>query len=269
MTDILLAGCGNMGYAMLSGWLDSGRLEAGLVGVVEPDPRLRERAAARGVTTFEEVGQVGAQVRPRLVVLAVKPQILGELLPGYRRFARAGSAFLSIAAGTRIARIEQQLGANVPVIRCMPNTPAAIGEAMTVMVGNAHAGAVLLDEAERLLGAIGKVARVEDENLMDAVTALSGSGPAYLFHFIECLTHAGEQAGLPRELAATLALQTVLGSARLAASSPLSPAELRRQVTSPNGTTAAALAVLMGEDRLQRLVSEAVEAAKRRSLELG
>src|SRR5690606_35461907 len=139
-----LAGCGNMGFAMLAGWVDSKRLDAAKIAVVEPNAALRQRAADKGAQTFESVEAIPGKMRPRLVVMAVKPQIMADLLPAYRRFADGGAAFLTIAAGTRIALFERELGPHVPVIRCMPNTPAAIGEGMIVMVANAHADAELL-----------------------------------------------------------------------------------------------------------------------------
>ncbi len=269
MTKLVLAGCGNMGYAMLAGWCKSGKLPARDVAVVEPAEALRRRAADLGAGAFANVAEIPADAKPDLVVFAVKPQVMAEVVPSYRRFADGGSAFLSIAAGTRIAFFERLLGADVPVIRCMPNTPAAFGAGMLVTVANAHVGGKLAEFVADLLSASGEVATVADEKLMDVVTAVSGSGPAYVFHFIECLTAAGVNAGLPGEIAAKLAGQTVLGAAMLASQSGENPSTLREQVTSPNGTTAAALSVLMGEDRLKSLVGEAVEAARRRSIELG
>lgn len=269
MDRLLLVGCGNMGYAMLSGWISSGAVPPEAVAVVEPQDELRARAAGLGVATNASADALPANLAVRLVVLAVKPQLMGTVLPEYRRFAEAGAGFLSIAAGTRIAAIEAALGKDVAVVRCMPNTPAAIGAGMMVTVANSRVDAGLARLVRTLLESSGEVVAVEDEALMDAVTALSGSGPAYLFHFIECMTAAGAAAGLPHKIAAKLALQTVYGAASLARQSDLPPAELRRQVTSPNGTTAAALAVLMEDRRLERLVTEAVDAARRRSIELG
>ena len=154
-------------------------------------------------------------------------------------------------------------------MRCMPNTPAAIGKGMMVTFANANVTEETKHFVADLLSASGEVATIDDESLMDAVTAVSGSGPAYVFHFIECLTAAAEKAGLPEKTAKLLAMQTVYGAASLAAESSEDPGVLRQQVTSPNGTTAAALAVLMGEDRLKILLGEAVEAARARSVELG
>ena len=265
--SVLLIGCGNMGYAMLQGWLESG-LPATQIHVVEPDEALRNRAGSLGVHATGAAADLPAALAPAIVVVAVKPQVIGDVLPAYRRFADAGSTILSIAAGTLVSTFEQIFGADTAVIRCMPNTPAAIGKGMMVCFANGRVSNEVRAFSHDLLASSGKVAFVDDEALMDAVTGVSGSGPAYVFHFIECLTEAGIAAGLPAELAAELALQTVCGSALLAASSEDGPAELRAKVTSPNGTTAAALDVLMGGNRLQELLKEAVMAATRRSREL-
>jgi len=265
---VLLAGCGNMGYAMLSGWINSGKLEAKQTLVVEPNAQLRERAAKLGGAAVASVDDISPDVAPQLIVIAVKPQIIREVVAGYRRFA-GQATFLSVAAGTPIATFAEILGKDASLMRCMPNTPAAIGKGMMVTFANPHVTTATQDFVADLLSASGEVATIDDEGLMDAVTAVSGSGPAYVFHFIECLTAAAEKAGLPSETAKQLAIQTVHGAASLAAGSLEEPGILRQQVTSPNGTTAAALAVLMGEDRLKLLVGEAVEAARARSVELG
>lgn len=264
---VILVGCGNMGYAMLSSWLASARLFPGEVAVVEPNVELRRRAAELGAACFADADGLAGDLEPLVVIFAVKPQVMRQVVPAYRRFVGA-CAFLSIAAGTRIALFEDLLGSEAAVIRCMPNTPAAIGKGMMVVVPNrnvsAESEAFVLD----LLAASGKVAKVENEDLMDAVTAVSGSGPAYVFHFIECLTTAAEKAGLPSDTARLLAMQTVHGAASLAAESNEDPGKLREQVTSPKGTTAAALEILMGDGRLENLVTEAVLAARRRAEEL-
>lgn len=256
-----------MGHAMLEGWLAQG-LEAQAVHVVEPAEPLRARAAALGVQVYGDAADLGADLDPAMAIVAVKPQVIAQVMPAYARFAARGTAFLSIAAGTLMAAFEAILGAGTPVIRCMPNTPAAIGMGMMVCCANAHVTPQVRALCEQLLASSGRVAFVEDEALMDAVTGVSGSGPAYVFHFIESLTAAGVAAGLPADLAQLLALQTVHGAAALAAGSADSPSELRVKVTSPNGTTAAALDVLMGEHRLDKLVAEAVLAATDRSREL-
>lgn len=265
--SVLLVGCGNMGHAMLKGWLDTGALSPGDVIVVEPAETLRARASDAGVETHATPDSVPRNAD--LVLFAVKPQVMASVVPAYRRFTDAGAAVASVAAGTRVALFEQLLGERVPVIRIMPNTPAAIGKGMMVTFANANAGADIRSFVDRLMAASGEVTSIDNEDLMDAVTAVSGSGPAYVFLFIECLTEAAVAAGLPRETAALLAMQTVHGAACLAKESAEAPARLREQVTSPNGTTAAALGVLMGERRLERLVTDAVDAARRRGMELG
>src|SRR4051812_13103644 len=183
-STVVLAGCGNMGFAMLTGWLESGRLLAAEVWVVEPDAALRSRAAGLGVKAVADAGAIAAAA-PRLVVLAVKPQVILRVAGDYRRFAEGRTTtFLSIAAGTPMAALEKVLGA-VPLVRCMPNTPAAIGKGMMVTVDNGRVPAPDAAFIDGLLAASGAVTAVADEQLMDAVTAVSGSGPAYVFHFLE------------------------------------------------------------------------------------
>lgn len=265
---VLLVGCGNMGYAMLAGWLNSGKLAAGETLVVEPNEDLRQRAVALGTPVAASSAELPADISPELIVIAVKPQVIRTVTADYARFA-TGSTFVSIAAGTGVATFTEILGTGAAVMRCMPNTPAAIGKGMLVVFSNPNVAEKTKAFVGDLLSASGEVATIDDEGLMDAVTAVSGSGPAYIFHFIECLTAAGEKAGLPSETAKLLAMQTVYGAACLAQASREEPAVLRKQVTSPNGTTAAALDVLMGGDRLKTLVEEAVEAARLRGVELG
>lgn len=266
---LLLVGCGNMGQAMLAGWIRAGVLLPSEVSVVEPNADLAARATGSGVSVHADASGLEAGLAPQMILFAVKPQVMREILPRYRALAGPDTTIASVAAGIRIAVFEDCFGADRGVIRCMPNTPAAIGKGMMVTVANAAASPAARAFAHDLFAANGRVAEIEDEALMDAVTAVSGSGPAYVFHFIECLRDAGIAAGLPLETAALLAMQTVHGAAALAAESGTEPGRLREQVTSPNGTTAAALAVLMGPDALPALVREAVEAARRRSVELG
>lgn len=266
--DLILAGCGNMGYAMLEGWVKAGRIAAANVAVVEPNESLRSRAAALGVSAHADAAEVAADAAPKLVIFAVKPQVMKAVVPAYARFAETGAAFLSIAAGTPMATFEELLGTETPIIRCMPNTPAAIGQGMLVLFSNKAVKPAQDEFVRDLLSANGAIASIDDEDLMDAVTAVSGSGPAYVFHFIECLTAAGEAAGLPSDVAKLLAMQTVNGAGSLAAESTEEPGKLRENVTSPNGTTAAGLAVLMGGDKLKTLVTETVEAARKRGVEL-
>lgn len=266
---VIMAGCGNMGFAMLKAWIAGGVLEPSGCTVVEPAAPLRERAAGLGVTAVADASEIAPDAAADIVVLAVKPQVMGAAAPAYRRFAEAGSTVVSIAAGTTIARLQSLLGETAAIVRCMPNTPAAIGAGMMVTIASDRVSEAAMAAVNSLLEQNGAITSVPSEDLMDAVTAVSGSGPAYVFHFIEALTAAGENAGLPAETAGLLARQTVLGAARLAFESGETPGTLREQVTSPNGTTAAALAVLMGDNRLKTLVEEAVEAARARSVELG
>lgn len=263
---ILLVGCGNMGFALLKGWLAEGNLLR--VHVVEPDASLRERAAAHGATASAAATDIPPGFDPLVVVVAVKPQYVGELLAGYKHLARKGAFFLSVAAGVTIASMQVALGGGIPIVRCMPNTPASISAGALVCCLSQQAGPREEAIARQLLSSSGAVYFVTDESLMDAITALSGSGPAYLFYFIECLTEAGIAAGLPHELAGQLALQTTYGASLLAKKSDQSPAVLRQAVTSPNGTTAAALSYLMSPEGLRRVVTDAVMAAKARSVEL-
>ncbi|MGH6858640.1 MAG: pyrroline-5-carboxylate reductase [Phyllobacterium sp.] len=266
--NVVLVGCGNMGFAMLKGWLDAGIVQPGQISVIEPTETLRERAAALGVQALADATALGDDLAPRVILVAVKPQIMGDVLPAYARFA-GKATFVSVAAGITVAFFEKHLGEDAAVIRTIPNTPAAIGKGMIVTFRNPNVGDSDAGFVDTLLRTSGAVAAVNDENLIDAVTAVSGSGPAYVFHFIECLADAGIAAGLDAEIADLLAMQTVYGAGALAAASKDTPTTLREQVTSPNGTTAAALNVLMGEDRLKTLLSEAVQAAHRRAIELG
>jgi len=266
---IVLVGCGNMGFAMLRGWLDAGKARADDIFVIEPNGELRQRAAKLGCGVAERPEAMPSGDAPKIVVVAVKPQVIRDVLAGYRRLGNGATTFVSIAAGAPVATFADILGADTPIIRCMPNTPAAVGKGMMVLFSNGKASTVTDAFVRDLLSANGEVSSINDESLMDAVTAVSGSGPAYVFHFIECLTSAGVKVGLPRDTAALLAMQTVYGAASLAAQSRENPAELRRQVTSPNGTTAAALDVMMKDERLAKLMADAVTAARDRGIELG
>jgi pyrroline-5-carboxylate reductase len=266
---VVLAGCGNMGFAMLTGWLDGGVLERDKVYVVEPNDGLRERASSLGVHALPDAAALPSNAKVDLVVLAVKPQVMGAVLPAYASMAAGGTAFLSVAAGVGMTAYEAALGAATQIVRSMPNTPAAIGKGMLVYFNNSNVTPETESFVTQLLACSGLVAKIESEHLMDAVTAVSGSGPAYVFHFIECLSQAGVEAGLPADIAGQLAMQTVMGAGALAAASDETPSQLRVNVTSPNGTTQAALNVLMGDGALQKLVTAAVEAARKRSVELG
>ncbi|NIA71935.1 pyrroline-5-carboxylate reductase [Pelagibius litoralis] len=269
---LLLVGCGKMGGALLEGWLARG-LSPQDVWIVEPGPaHLQVHLQGfidRGVHLAAAAEDLPAALQPALVVFAVKPQMLAEALPHYRGFAGAGAAVLSIAAGWRIAAFEEVLGAETPVVRAMPNTPAAVGRGMTVLCANPYCDAQLRDLAGDLLGAVGETAWVDDEGLIDAVTAVSGGGPAYVFLLIECLAEAGVAAGLPSDLAMQLARVTVSGAGVLVDQSSEPAATLRANVTSPGGTTLEALKVLMADDGLQPLMTKAIAAAAARSRALG
>jgi pyrroline-5-carboxylate reductase len=265
---ILLVGCGKMGGALLGGWLDQG-VAADQVLVVEPALDADRSAVPAGVTVLADAAGIPADFAPAVVIFAVKPQVMGEVVPNYGRFVAGGAVFLSIAAGTPIGFFEENLGAGAAVVRVMPNTPAAVRRGMSVLCPNAHADQAQQDLCAGLMAAVGDTAWLADEGLMDAVTAVSGSGPAYVFHLIECLAQAAVDVGLEPDLAACLALQTVSGSGELARLSDDDAAQLRINVTSPGGTTQAALEVLMGDGGLQPLMTAAVRAAKKRGRELG
>lgn len=264
---VLLVGSGNMGFAMLQGWLDARKdLE---FHVVEPTETLRERSASVGATVWSDAASLPDGFSPHLVFLAVKPQVMDKVAPAYASFAGGGTTFISVAAGVTLASLGHYLPGATPIIRTMPNTPAAIGKGMMVSFANRLVAAAEKELVTDLLKSSGATAWIESEDLMDAVTAISGSGPAYVFHFVECLTAAGIKLGLPDKLAEILAKQTVMGSGHLVATSDTPPAILREQVTSPGGTTAAALSVFMQEQALQVLVEAATAAARNRGIELG
>ncbi len=264
---LLLVGCGKMGGAMLSGWLERGA-EAGDITVIEPHPDAAEAARrAHGVRVLEAPERV-ADDPPAVVVFAVKPQTLPDMASAYAPVAAAGAVTLSIAAGRPIGFFEAAVGGDAAIVRSMPNTPAAVGRGITAACANARVGADQRALCQRLLSAIGEVVWVEDEGLIDAVTAVSGSGPAYVFLLIECMTEAGIAEGLPPDIAARLARATVAGSGELARLSDEDAAQLRINVTSPGGTTEAALGVLMADDGMAALMKRAIAAAARRSREL-
>jgi pyrroline-5-carboxylate reductase len=260
---IVLAGAGKMGGAMLSGWLAQG-LDAKRVGVIEPHPSDEIRAlAANGIHLNPSPKAIGAATT---LVVALKPQMFREAGVMLKSFTGPATLVVSIMAGATVASIEAVCGGMV--VRAMPNTPAAIGRGITVAVAASDVSAAQRAVADALLRATGSVEWIDDESLMDAVTAVSGSGPAYIFLLAEELARAGVEAGLPPELATKLARETVAGSGELLHRSELPSATLRQNVTSPGGTTAAALEVLMGKDGLQPLLTRAVAAATRRSKEL-
>lgn len=259
---LVLLGCGKMGSAMLQGWL-AGGLPAMSVWVLEPQPS--DWLIATGVHLNAALPET-----PAIVLIAVKPQMMAAALPRLAAMGNGQTLFLSIAAGTTIAYYESVLGVQTPIIRAMPNTPAAVGRGISAITGNPRASVAHMDLAETLLAAVGQVVRLDGEHQMDAVTAVSGSGPAYVFHLIEALAAAGEAEGLSADLAMQLARATVTGAGELAHLAPESAAQLRINVTSPAGTTAAALAVLMDpETGFPPLLRRAVKAAADRGRELG
>jgi pyrroline-5-carboxylate reductase len=263
-TRILLIGCGKMGGALLQGWRADPAL--GPFVTVEPGDGDAPFRGADDVTCVKRIEEVPTGFAPDAIIVATKPQGMETVLPPYRALA-AKALILSIAAGRKLAFLESHLG-DVAAIRAMPNTPAAIGRGIAVCVANARASSAQRELATKLMGAVGEVGWVDDEALIDAVTAVSGSGPAYVFLLAETLARAGVAAGLPAELAMRLARATVSGAGELLHRSPESAEQLRKNVTSPKGTTQSALDVLMAPDGLAPLMEKAVRAARDRGREL-
>ena len=251
MTSLLLVGCGNMGGALLARWKE--KLPDVKIDVVEP----------RG-EFFHDLASLPASAKPDVILFAVKPQSLAEILPAYKTRFRIAPLYLSIAAGKTISFFEKHLGVDARIIRAMPNTPAMVGKAMTGLCANANVMDTEKQLADSLLTAAGKTIWGH-ESQMDAITAISGSGPAYVFLFLEALTKAATQLGLGHEQAQTLALQTLHGATHLAEKSTVSLEQLRKNVTSPGGTTEAALAVLMKAGALEKLLADATAAAANRA----
>jgi pyrroline-5-carboxylate reductase len=262
--SVTLIGAGKMGTALLQGWAARG-LAGNRVSIVEPNPSPEIAALAK-----ERGFRLNPHERaaPEALVLSIKPQMLDAVTPAIVADACADTLVVSILAGKRIADLAARLPQARLFVRAMPNTPAAIGRGITGAFADPTVGPAERARATALLGAVGEVEWVESEALIDAVTAVSGSGPAYVFHFVECLTRAGVEAGLSEATAARLARATVSGAGELLRLSEATPATLRENVTSPGGTTAAALEVLMAKDGLAALVARAVAAAKRRAEEL-
>jgi pyrroline-5-carboxylate reductase len=262
--SLLLVGAGKMGGAMLDGWIARGLAPKRIV-VIEPQPGKAVKALTRRGIKLNPKGKIAAAAA---IVIAVKPQSAPAALPPLRPYVGQTTLVLSIMAGRTIGFLEQSLSPGTAIVRAMPNTPAAIGRGISVAVGNAKVSTRQRKLASDLLAAIGKVEWAGDETLMDAVTALSGSGPAYVFLLAEAMTKAGIAAGLPADLASCLARETVAGSGELLHRSALDAATLRQNVTSPGGTTAAALEVLMGPGGFDELLTRAIAAATRRGREL-
>ncbi|MFC3086427.1 pyrroline-5-carboxylate reductase [Tabrizicola soli] len=259
---LVLLGCGKMGTALLTGWLAAG-VPPGSVWVIEPNPT--DWLKGTGVHLNR-----GVPAAPAVALLAVKPQMMGAALPALQALGNGRTLFVSIAAGTTIASFEAALGDRTPIVRTMPNTPAMVGRGITAICRNAHVPDAGFALARELMAAVGQVVELAGEHQIDAVTGVSGSGPAYVFHLIEAMAAAGEAEGLSPEVAMQLARATVCGAGELAFQSPETAAQLRINVTSPGGTTAAALAVLMDEGSgFPPLLKRAVKAAADRGRELG
>ena len=264
---LVLVGAGKMGGAMLEGWLAGGADPARIVALdPAPPPEMKELLQRHGIRLNPEVSTVkDAEV----VILAVKPQVMDDVLPGVVGLAASKPVVVSVAAGKTIAYFERHFGPGTAIVRTIPNTPAAVGRGITAMAPNAHVSPAQLALAKTLLEAVGEVVTVDGDDMIDMATAVSGSGPAYVFYLTECLAAAGEKLGLPKELATKLARATVAGSGELMRQSGTDAAVLRQNVTSPKGTTYEALQVLMAEDTgMKPLFEKAVAAATRRSREL-
>lgn len=266
---IALIGCGKMGSALLRGWLSSGLVKH--VYILDPGglPEEFEDEVPQRITFYDKPEIfAGAHPQASVFVIAVKPQIMDDVCAAIKKAVSPEALVLSIAAGQTIAGFEKRFGNDQPIIRSMPNTPAAIGKGITAGCPNNHVTAGQKDLAASLLRSVGHVEWVGDESLLDAVTAVSGSGPAYVFLLIEAMAAAGVKSGLELSFAMKLARQTVIGSAALAEAEPLPAETLRKNVTSPGGTTAAALEVLMSAEGIQSLFDRAIAAATARSKEL-
>jgi pyrroline-5-carboxylate reductase len=265
--SLALFGAGNMGGAMLESWLEAG-LNPHDVVIHDPNlPREVESGFhARGMRV--NIAFDNTHPLADVVILAVKPQVFDQITPHVVRVMHENSLVVSIMAGIELETIKFRLPGSRAIVRAMPNLPAAIRRSMTVAIGNRLMKTAQKEIVEGLLKACGKVEWLKDENLMDAVTAVSGSGPAYIFYLTECLTLAAIDAGLPSQLAERLARETVSGAGELLRRSDISAARLRRSVTSPGGTTAAALEQMVGETGLLHMMVKAVKAAKERAQDL-
>ncbi|OUS14649.1 pyrroline-5-carboxylate reductase [Rhodospirillales bacterium 47_12_T64] len=263
---LLLIGCGKMGGAMLQGWLDRG-LSGSQVTIVDPSAKASYMTPFKdqGVRAVENLSDIEDGLSPALVMFAIKPQMMDDAIGDYLRFVRPDTVFLSVVAGKKISFYEDNLGAEAAIVRTMPNTPAAVSRGMTVLFANPNVSDEQKIVCQEFMAAVGETAWLDNEDQIDAVTGVSGSGPAYIFLMAECLAQAGVDAGLPEELARKLAHTTVSGAGELIRQSDDTPTQLRINVTSPNGTTQAALEVLMADDGLQPILTKAVAAATNRS----
>ncbi|WP_319530352.1 pyrroline-5-carboxylate reductase [uncultured Cohaesibacter sp.] len=265
--SLALVGAGKMGGAMLAGWLEMG-LDASKVTVIDPgqNDELKAFAANKGFTLAASPEGIAS---PQIVVVAVKPQMIDKVLPTLTSLVGSDTVVVSVAAGKRAVDFRRHLGEETLVVRAMPNTPAQVGRGMTAAFADEKISQEMRDVVATLLSSMGRFVWVQSEDLIDSVTAISGSGPAYVFHLVEAMAKAGEKLGLDAETAGILARQTIVGAGELLNQSELSASTLRENVTSPGGTTAAALAVLMAEEGgFPELVEKAAIAARDRSIEL-
>lgn len=263
---LVLAGVGKMGGAMLEGWLKSGA-DANKIVAIDPKPpqEVIDLLNRNGIRHNPPIASI---TNAEVIMIAVKPQVMDDVLPNLVPLQSSKPLILSVAAGRTIATFAKYFGADASIIRTMPNTPAAIGRGITAISPNPNVSKTQLDLATALLSSTGEVVTVENESMIDLVTAVSGSGPAYIFYLTECMAAAGEKIGLPPALAMQLARATVAGSGELMRQSGIDAATLRQNVTSPNGTTYAALQVLMANDGMMPLFEKAIKAAADRSKEL-
>jgi pyrroline-5-carboxylate reductase len=258
---LLLLGNGKMGAALLEGWLKAG-LNPEAVLVVDPQNQ------SQNIKSFSSLLDLPIETAPKMIVLAVKPQIMSDVLKGITSFGFKPQLVLSIVAGFRISKIEDAFEPKTSIIRAIPNTPASIGKGISGIFGNNATGDFEMAFAESLMSACGPVVQVEKESLIDAVTAVSGSGPAYVFYMVEAMAKGGEAQGLSSEVAYQLARETIIGAGALLENSTESAKTLRENVTSPKGTTEAALNILMEDAALVKLMKKAIKAARDRSVEL-
>lgn len=266
---ILLVGCGKMGGALLRGWFAQGLSPVDIM-IVEPAGRSSVESADThpALSVLADASELPSDFRPDAVVFAVKPQAADTVIPSYAGFAEGGAVYLSIIAGLPVSKLQSLLGKDCAIVRAMPNTPAAVGRGISALFADDGAGPSQKRVCKVLMAAVGETAWIADESQMDAVTAVSGSGPAYVFLLAECLAEAGVEAGLPPALAEQLATATVSGAGALLGADHNNATVLRENVTSPGGTTEAALEVLMADNGLSTLMNRAVAAAARRSREL-
>jgi len=263
---ILLVGCGKMGSALTKGWLDAD-VKGSDIAIIEPIRENVENFLGEGVSQFDLLDELNEYSSPNFIIFAVKPQLMDKVVPPFKRFAK-NSTFISIAAGISITHLETMLGKKSAIIRAMPNTPAAVKRGITIACGNTAVSKRDREKCLTLLAAVGEALWLEDESLIDAVTAISGSGPAYVFLLTETMRQAGIDAGLNHKIANELAVKTVAGSGELLLQASEDASVLRKDVTSPGGTTEAALSILMGKNGMQELINKAVSRAIIRSKEL-